>query len=258
VDYKEVVFQRSEGIAIITLSRPERLNTFSTRMARELSGALRECEEDPEVRVVLIKGAGKAFSTGIDLTEFPGKTPMEYRQWVQLMEDPIRFIAEMGKPVIVAAHGYAVANGIGLLAAADLAVVAEDTKLGATAINVGLFCMGPAVPIAKCVGRKKALELVLTGDMIDAREAERIGLVNKVVPPQRLEEESMALARKLAAKGQLALQLGKRSFYGMSDLAYGKALDYTCELFASLCTTEDAKEGISAFQQKRAPEYKGR
>ena len=167
-------------------------------------------------------------------------------------------IASMKKPVIASAHGYAVANGAGLIAACDLAVVAEGTKIGATAVNVGLFCMGPAVPMSRSLSRKRCLEMVMTGDLIDAREAERWGMVNKVVPLEKLEEETMALARKLADKSPLALQMGKEAFYGMSDLEYDKALAYTNELFAALCVTEDAKEGVDAFLNKRKPQWKGK
>jgi enoyl-CoA hydratase/carnithine racemase len=258
MNYEAILLEKKDKIGIITLNRPEQLNAFNSGLAQDLNRALSELENDTEIHVVLIKGAGEAFSAGADISEFSGKTPLEYREWLRIMEKFILVIAEMGKPVVVAAHGYAVANGIGLLAAADLVIVSEGTKLGATAINVGLFCMGPALPISKCLSRKKALELVLTGDMIDATEAERIGLVNKVVPLERLDEEAMALAAKLAAKSPIALQLGKKSFYGMTDLPYNRALEYTNELMLDLCTTEDAKEGVAAFLDKRKPNYIGR
>jgi len=166
-------------------------------------------------------------------------------------------IAGMEKPVIAAVHGYVVANGVGLLAACDLAIAAEGTRIGTTAINVGLFCMGPAVPLSRCVGRKKALEMLLTGTMIDAREAERIGLVNKVVSPEKLDEAAMELANELAAKSPIALQMGKRAFYTMADMEYTKALEYMNEMMAELCITEDAKEGVEAFLKKRGPQWKG-
>jgi len=185
-----------------------------------------------------------------------GKSLQEYRKLSALMEGMIQVIAEMKKPVIASAHGYAVANGAGLIAACDLAVVAEGTKIGTTAINVGLFCMGPAVPLSRSLGRKRALEMLLTGDMIDAGVAEKWGLVNRVVPVDELEAETMALAAKLAKKSPLALQMGKEAFYGMSDLEYTKALAYSNEVFSALCVTEDAMEGIDAFLDKRKPEWK--
>jgi enoyl-CoA hydratase/carnithine racemase len=172
------------------------------------------------------------------------------------MERVLHILAYLKQPVIASAHQYAVANGAGLIAACDLAVVAEGTKIGASAINVGLFCMGPAVPISRSVGRKRALEMVMTGDLIDAKVAESWGLVNKVVPLEDLDKETMALANKLAQKSPLALQMGKEAFYGMSDLEYGKALAYSNEVFAALCMTEDAVEGVDAFLKKRKPEWK--
>jgi len=256
MSYSTVIVEQENHVGTITLNRPEQFNTFSSEMAIELNQALIQLDNETKVRVVVVKGAGKAFSTGIDVSEFFGKSLKEYRAWVGLMEQMGNVIAYMKKPVIASAHGYAVANGAGLIAACDLAIVAEGTKIGATAINVGLFCMGPAVPLSRSLGRKRCLEMLLTGDMIDARDAEQWGLVNKVVPVDQLEEETMALANKLAEKSPLALQMGKQSFYGMSDMEFGKALEYSNETFAALCVTEDAQEGVDAFLKKRKPVWK--
>lgn len=258
MEYKTIVVERKNRVGIITLNRQDHMNTFSTVLAKELNGALDELENEGHIRVVLIKGAGKSFCAGIDLAEFSGKTLLEYRDWIGWMERMNLTIAGMGKPVIAAVHGYAVANGAGLLAACDLAIAAEGTRIGTTAINVGLFCMGPAVPLSRCVGRKKAMEMLLTGAMIDAREAERIGLVNRVVPRERLEEEAMELANELAAKSPIALQMGKRAFYTMVDMEYAKALEYMNEVMAELCATDDAKEGVDAFLTKRKPRWRER
>ena len=256
MSYQTIIVERKDHVGIITLNRPEQLNTFNTDLANEINQALLELEMDKRIRVVIIKGAGRAFCTGIDISEFPGKSLQEYREWGALMERMIHVIASMKKPVIASAHGYAVANGAGLIAACDLAIVAEGTKIGATAVNVGLFCMGPAVPMSRSLGRKRCLEMIMTGDMIDAKDAERYGLVNRVVPAEKLEEATMALAKKLAEKSPLALQMGKQAFYGMSDMEYGKALEYSGEIFAALCVTEDAKEGVNAFLNKRKPVWK--
>lgn len=254
--YSTVMVDRKEYVGWVTLNRPDQMNTFSTDLATDLNRALIEMDNDREVRVVVVRGAGRAFSAGIDLSEFPGKTQREYRQWIGLMEQMSQVIACMRKPVIASVHGYAVANGAGLVAAADLAVAAEGTKIGASAINVGLFCMGPAVPLSRCLGKKRSLELILTGDMIDARKAEQWGLVNKVVPADQLESETAMLAGNLAKKSPLALQMGKQAFYGMSDMEFGKAIEYSNEVFAALCITEDAHEGVDAFLKKREPEWK--
>ncbi len=256
--YQTIIIEKKDRVGLIVLNRPDHMNTFSTVLAQELNNALDELEQDKQIRAVVIKGAGKSFSAGIDITEFSGKTLLEYREWIAWMEKMTLTIAAMGKPVIAAVHGYAVANGTGLLAACDLAIAAEGTRIGTTAINVGLFCMGPAVPLSRCVGRKKTLEMLLTGNIIDAQEAERIGLVNKVVPPENLDEAALELANELAAKSPVALQMGKRAFYTMADMEYAKALEYMNEMMAELCTTEDAREGVDAFLKKRKPQWKER
>jgi len=247
---------KQNQIGLITLNRPDALNTFTVPFARQLNDALVEMDQDQEIRVVVIKAAGKHFSAGIALSEFKDKNNKEYRELIKLMDEHNHTIAKMKKPVISSVKGYALANGAGLVFASDMTVAAEDAKFGTTAINVGLICLGPAVPLARSLGRKKTLEMVLTGDMITATEAERLGLINKVVPPDQLEEATIELAEKLAAKSPLAIQIGKTGIYGMQDLPYHQALDYLGELFAALCSTEDAKEGVDAFLQKRKPEWK--
>jgi len=258
MSYQTVIVEQKGHVGVITLNRPKAMNTFSSEMARELNHALIQLDNDKAIRVVVVKGAGKAFSVGIDISEFFGKSLREYREWVGLMEQMNHAIADMKKPIIASVHGFAVANGAGLVAACDLAVVAAGTKIGTTAINVGLFCMGPAVPLSRSLGRKRCMEMLLTGDMVSAEDAERWGLVNKVVPLEQLEEATMALANKLAEKSPLALQMGKQAFYGMSDMEFGKALQYSNEVFAALCMTEDATEGINAFLEKRKPDWKER
>lgn len=256
MSFNTIIVDKENHVGIITLNRPDQLNTFSSELAVELNDALNQLENDKNIRVLVIKGAGKSFCVGIDVSEFFGKSLQEYREWVGLMEQMAHVIACMKKPVIASAHGYAVANGAGIIAACDLAVVAEGTKIGTTAINVGLFCMGPAVALSRTLGRKRCLEMLLTGDMIDAHVAKEWGLVNKVVPADKLEDATMELANKLARKSPIALQMGKQAFYGMSDMEFGKAIEYSNEMFAALCVTEDAKEGVDAFLNKRKPIWK--
>jgi enoyl-CoA hydratase/carnithine racemase len=258
MSYTNVLVEKEDYIGQVTLNRPAEMNTFNVPFARELNDALVEMDKDPEVRVVVIKAAGKHFSTGISLAEFKDKTNKEYREFIRLMDEHNHTIAKMKKPVIASVKGYALANGAGLIFACDLAVAAEDAKIGTTAINVGLICTGPAVPLARSLGRKKLLEMVLTGDMISASEAEKLGLVNKVVPADELGEASMELARKLAAKSPLALQIGKTALYAMQDIPYHQSIDYLSELFAALCSSDDAEEGVQAFLEKRKPTWKER
>jgi enoyl-CoA hydratase/carnithine racemase len=256
MDFETIIVEKENYIGIITLNRPDQLNTFTTTLAGELDHALLDMDKDKEIRVILLKGNGRAFSAGIDVSVLPMKNVLEYRNWIRDMEKSFITIAHMVKPVIVAAHGVAAANGAGLLTAADLAIVAEGTRIGTTAINVGLFCMGPAVPLSRSVGRKHALEMLLTGDFMDAEKAERIGLVNKVVPQDKLMDEAMNLAAKLVSKSPIALQMGKQAFYTMSDMEFDKAMEYSDEIFAELCTIDDALEGVNAFKEKREPIWK--
>ncbi len=258
MSYTNVLVDKREQIGFITLNRPQAMNTFNVPFARELNDALWEMEKDPEVRVVVIDANGKHFSTGISLDEFKGKTNKEYREFIRLMDEHNHTLAKMKKPVIASVKGYALANGAGLSFACDLTVAAEDAKFGTTAINVGLICLGPAAPLARNVGLKKSLEMVLTGDIISAAEAERLGLVNKVVPNDKLEEATLELATKLAAKSPLALQIGKAGIYGMQNVPYNQALDMLSDRFAALCSTEDAEEGVKAFLEKRKPVWRER
>jgi enoyl-CoA hydratase/carnithine racemase len=240
----------------ITLNRPEQLNTFNTPLAGELVQALEELDAHATVRVILLKGAGKAFCAGIDVNELEGKSAMEYKAWIEHMEKPLVTISRMSKPVIAQVQGVAAANGAGLVAAADLAIAAENTKFGLTAINVGLNCVGPVVPVSRSIGRKRALELLLYGDLIKAPRALEMGLLNRVVPKDELAEEARQWAALLARKSPIATQISKRAFYAAADLDYYKQFEYMNEVFARLCTTNDAKEGVAAFFEKRNPEWK--
>lgn len=254
MSYKHLLTEVTDRfIGIITLNRPEQLNTFNSQLAGELASALTAMDEDATVRVVLLKGEGKAFCAGIDVNELSGKSPMEYRAWIGHMERPLIMIAKMRKPVIAQVQGVAVANGMGLVAAADLAIAAENTKMGLTAINVGLNCVGPVLPVARCVGRKKALELLLYGDLVKAPEALSLGLLNRIVPNDELAAEALAWADKLAQKSPIAIRIAKQAYYSSEDMDYFRQFDLMNEAFARLCTTRDAKEGVQAFFERRKP-----
>jgi enoyl-CoA hydratase/carnithine racemase len=253
----EILTSKEGKIGYVILNRPDKQNTFNVPFARKLNDALIAFDKDDDVRVVIIKANGKHFSVGIELEEFrKGRTHQEYREFIKLMDEHNHTIANMKKPVIAQVHGYAVANGAGLVFACDFAVASKSAKFGTTAINVGLICLGPAVPLVRLVGRKKALEMILTGDILYAEEALQLGLINRVVEDDKLEGATLELANKLASKSPLALEIGKTGIYRMSDLEYHKAADYMSELFATLAATEDALEGVNAFLEKRPPNFK--
>ncbi len=259
MEYKNIVVEVGEDhVAVITLNRPSKLNTFTVELATELYEALKDMDKDERVRVILLKGEGKVFCAGIDVGDFFDKSALEYREWIEIMERPLVGMAEIKKPVITQVHGVAAANGAGLVAASDLCIAAEGARFGLTAINVGLNCVGPVVPVLRSVGRKRALEMLLFGDLIPAEDALSMGLINKVVPGEELEDAARNWACELAKKSPIAVQLAKRAFYMAEDMDYRQAFAYMNEVFSLLCSTEDAKEGVCAFLEKRKPSWKER
>ena len=254
MEFEQVIVEKKGNhVGSITLNRPDQMNTFSTQMAVELDQALLDFDADPSIRVILLKGAGRAFCAGIDVSELEGQTPIEYHRWIGNMERPLANISKLKTPVIAQLHGVAAANGMGLVAAADLVIAADNSRMGLTAINVGLNCVGPVIPVARCVGRKKALELLLYGNLIKAKEALALGLINKIVPKDELETKALEWAEELAQKSPVAVQIAKTAFYASEDMNYEEQFAYMNEAFARLCTTDDAKEGVNAFFEKRNP-----
>ena len=251
-----ILTRKDNRIGFVTLNRPEALNTFTPDFAEQLDQALWDMENDDEVRVIVINAAGKHFCTGISLDQFSGKSFQEYRKFLYGIDAFYHTLAKLNKPTIASVQGYALANGAGLSFACDLTVAAESATFGTTAINVGLICLGPAAPMAKIIGRKKTMEMVLTGDMISAAEAEKLGLVNKVVADQELEAETLKLAEKLISKSPLALRIGKEGLRRLQDVPYHQRLESMDDLFAALCATHDAEEGVRAFLEKRKPNWK--
>jgi enoyl-CoA hydratase/carnithine racemase len=253
----DLIETRKEGrFGWITLNRPKEMNSFTIPFAQQLDAALWEMEDDPEVMVVIVEGAGRNFCTGISLNEFVPRTQMEYREFLYQIDAFYHTLARMKKVTIASVQGYALANGAGLAFGCDLTVAAETAMFGTTAINVGLICLGPAAPMMRTLGRKKVLEMVLTGDMISAADAMALGLVNKVVPEQELKAAVLELANKLAAKSPLALRIGKEGLNRLQDIPYHQGLDVMDDLFATLASTEDAVEGVGAFLAKRKPAWK--
>ncbi len=256
MSYQTVRTDSQEHIGELVLDRPEELNTFSLQLAQDLNDALLAFEQDPTIRVIIIRGAGDAFSAGIDVSEHAEYgTRAGYQQWVNAMERPFVTLTEMGTPTIAAAHGHAVANGLGLLAACDLAVLAKGTRLGATAPKLGLFCMGPAVPLMRSLTEKRCLELLLTGDMITAETAYDWGLANRLVPEEELFETAVNLADSIAENSPVAVQRGKQAYYTMADMDYEAAIPYSNREFAALCATDDAADGIAAFLAGETPNW---
>ena len=252
---KVILTRKQNRIGFITLNRPEAMNTCTPEFADQLDQALWDMEQDDEIMVVVVNAAGKHFCTGISLDQFNNKSHKQYREFLYGIDAFYHTLAKMTKTTIASVQGLALANGAGLAFACDLTVAADNSTFGTTAINVGLICLGPAAPMAKIIGRKKMLEMVLTGEMFPAAEAEKLGLVNKVVAADELEQATLGLAEKLTKKSPIALRLGKEGLNRLLDGPYHQNLNGMDDLFASICATEDAEEGVRAFLEKRKPNW---
>ncbi|MBV8096523.1 MAG: enoyl-CoA hydratase [Acetobacteraceae bacterium] len=246
------------GIAWLTLNRPSARNALSRGLMHALQAELQAIATDPDVRVVVIGGAGPAFCAGHDLREMRSEPRREtyqalFAQCSQLMLQIVR----LPKPVIARVHGIATAAGCQLVASCDLAVAADTARFATPGVNIGLFCSTPMVALSRAVGRKAAMEMLLTGDLIGVQRARELGLVNRVVPEAALDAEVGALARQIAAKSPLTLAIGKEAFYRQAEMRLEAAYEYASEVMVRNMMARDAEEGIDAFLQKREPAWTG-
>lgn len=246
------------AIARVTLNRPERRNALSFALMRELIECLRSIGESDKTRVVIMSAMGNVFSSGHDLNEMRGRTITESRQLFDACVEMMGAIQKIPQPVIAEVQGMATAAGCQLVAACDLAVAAEEARFATPGVRIGLFCSTPMVALTRAIGRKRALEMLMTGTPIDARTAAEWGLVNRVVPAARLREETLALAGQIAEASPLTVGIGKQAFYTQIDLDQAKAYDYAKEVMSLNAMAADAQEGIGAFLEKRNPCWSGR
>jgi enoyl-CoA hydratase/carnithine racemase len=256
MDFQNMLYDKKDGIARITLNQPDKRNPLSWATAREITSALDDAARDSDVRVVIITGTDPAFSGGGDLAEmtrFLTMTSLEHREEGNAVVLMFRAVWHIEKPVIAMVNGPALAGACGLVAACDLAIASEKAKFGATEINVGMFPMVMLPALYRAVGRKKALEMGLTGAIFDAHEAERIGLVNRVVPHEQLEETVMELANQIKARSTVPVRIGKTALNVMEDMDFDKALEYARHTNTIWFTSQDVKEGATAFTEKRKP-----
>jgi enoyl-CoA hydratase/carnithine racemase len=244
--------------ARIVLNRPEKRNALSLALMQELIGVLEEVGSNPDVRAIVIEGAGPAFSAGHDLGEMVDRDAAFYEQLFDVCTVMMETIHRVPQPVIAKVHGIATAAGCQLVAACDLAVAAEGTRFATPGVKIGLFCSTPMVPVSRAIGRKRALELLLTGEPIDAETARDWGLVNRVVPADDLEQAVVALVDRLASSSPLTVRIGKEAFYEQIELDERGAYELTRGVMASNAQAADAQEGMGAFLEKRAPTWSGR
>ncbi len=256
--YEYLRFDLDNAIGVITLNRPEKRNALSLELLDELNAMLTTVSEDNDVRVVIIKGEGKVFCAGHDISQLVGRKMTDYTAIFDTCVVVMEKIQGLPQPVIAQVHGVATAAGCQLVAACDLAVAEEGTLFGTPGVKIGLFCTTPGVPLVRAIGRKRALEMLFTGRMISAQEAEQYGLVNKVVSADQLAVETKALAEKIAEASPLTLSMGKEAFYTQVNLADSHAYDYAKRVIVTNLFAEDAKEGLSAFLEKRKRTWKGK
>jgi enoyl-CoA hydratase/carnithine racemase len=250
----------ADGVARVTLNRPEVRNALNAAMLSELERSLRRLEEDPAARVVVLRGAGdRAFCAGADLTHVADRgTTLQARESFGGLARILELMARMRTPVVAQVHGYALAGGCGLAAGADIVVAADDAVFGLPEIKVGLLPLIVMAPILRAVGRKRGMLMILSGEPVTAREACEMGLVSRVVPRAELETAVGALARTLAAYSPAALGLAKEAAATAPGMEYGAALRYLRELLTLVALSDDAREGIAAFLEKRPPRFTGR
>jgi enoyl-CoA hydratase/carnithine racemase len=261
--YSEILYEVSGAIARITLNRPEKRNPLGPTTIGELLHALDAAKNDGNVRAIVLTGAGKVFSAGGDLSSMGGGgTPLKSEGGDTTR--PGTFVdlnlamTRVGKPTIAMVNGHALAGGLGLVVACDFALVADDAQLGTPEINVGLWPMMIMATIFRNVPRKRGLELICTGDKISAAQAAELGLVTRAVPRAELEAEVAKLADKLAGKSPAVMKLGLEAFYATQDMALEPALRHLEGQLMAVLATEDAREGLMAFLEKRTPNWKGR
>jgi len=245
---------KDDGIVTsVVLNRPERRNALSLELMTELIGALR-CAEG---RVVVISGAGPVFSAGHDLSEMVGRSPGFYKELFDVCTVLMSTVQSIPQPVVAKVHGVATAAGCQLVAACDLAVAEEGTRFATPGVRIGLFCSTPMVALTRAIGRKRAMEMLLTGQFVDAGTAADWGLVNRVVPADQLDDTVRELASSIASASPFTVAIGKETFYRQADLDQRQAYDLAKVVMAFNATSADAQEGITAFLEKRTPVWTG-
>jgi enoyl-CoA hydratase/carnithine racemase len=256
--YEYLLVEAEAPIAIVTLNRPDRRNALSLALMEELIDCFRALGQASEIRAILLAANGPAFSAGHDLSELMGREISGYRHVFEVCTVLMTLLQSIPQPVIGEVQGTATAAGCQLVATCDLAVASEKSRFATPGVRIGLFCTTPMVALTRAIGRKRALEMLLTGTPIDAPTAMEWGLVNRVVPGERLREETYSLAQRIAEASSLTVSVGKQAFYTQIDLDQQKAYAYAKEVMSLNAMAEDAQEGMGAFLEKRTPCWRGR
>ncbi len=258
--YENIIYEKKDSVATITLNRPKALNALNTPLMKELRDALEDAEQDENIRVIVITGAGeKAFCAGADIPEILEKSSIEARNWSLFLQDTTRYIESIRKPVIAKINGFCLGGGLELAMSCDFRIASDRSRFGQPEINLAVIPgAGGTQRITRLIGRTKAMELDMTGDQIDAQEAYRLNLVNRVVPAEELDKAVDELVQKLLSKSSVILGIIKLAINKGIEMDIDRALYYEAECFGSALATEDAREGLKAFIEKRKPEFKGK
>lgn len=252
-----VTVDRTGPIGRVTLDRPNRRNPLSLQMMREATAAVRELGDDPSCGVVVLTGSGPVLSAGHELSEMVGRTLEQEREVFDTCVELMESLQAIRQPVIAEVQGHAIAAGCQLVATCDLAVAVDTARFGTPGVKIGLFCSTPMVAVSRAIGRKRALHMLLTGETIDAATAVDWGLINEAVPAERLRERVDELAAQIAQASPLTLEIGKQAFYRQIDVPQADAYRDMAETMATNAVTCDAQEGITAFLEKRTPQWRG-
>lgn len=260
MEFKYILYEKSEGVATITINRPEALNAFNAEVVGEILQALEDVKTDENIRVVVLTGAGeKAFSAGADIKAMKGINALKARELSQMGEKLCTALENLEKPIIAAINGYALGGGLEVAMACDLRIASENAKVGQTEINIGLIPgWGGTQRLTRLIGATKAKELIFTGKMVDAKTAEQLGLVNMVVPADKFRETVRQFAIEIAQKAPVALKVAKALINKGAEISLDAALALEREGFGVVASTEDLQEGVSAFIEKRKPMFKGK
>ena len=257
MEYTEITYEMDGGLLRLTLNKPEKVNPLSQTMVSELSRALDRAAGDAGVRAVILAANGKHFSAGHYLAEMVDRSAADYRDIFESCSVMMQKIHDLPQPVIAQVQGVATAAGCQLVAACDLAVAAQNARFATPGVRIGLFCSTPAVPLVRAVGRKRAMDMLLTGRWVNAPEALEWGLVNRVVAPEDLAAQTEQLARHIVAASPITLAMGKKTFYDQVDRAEPEAYNNATVSMGLGLSFDDAQEGIKAFLEKREPKWSG-
>jgi enoyl-CoA hydratase/carnithine racemase len=252
---RHLLVETRDGVTRLTMNRAEKRNALSLAVMHELIDTFNEIARDRTQRVVILRALGPAFSAGHDLREMLARSVEDYRETFEVCVQLMETIQRIPQPVIAEVAGIATAAGCQLVATCDLAVASSDAKFATPGVKIGLFCTTPMVALTRAIGRKRAMEMLLTGDFIDAQTAAAWGLVNRVVAPDALESQTDALAATVAHASRFVVGLGKAAFYAQIDLDQPKAYAYAKEVMSMNALAHDAQEGMSAFVEKRSPRW---